>query len=90
MVVVIVGMVDVGKKKPKYFRAVICFKSINSRGEIDLFLFKDKDLFEMVEEFLEQRYTLTILHFDKLDPEDESNFEYIETLDDANIDWHRP
>lgn len=48
--------------KPNYFRAVIGFKSINSRGEIDLFLFKDKKLFEEVKELLEDRYTLTNIY----------------------------
>lgn len=76
------------KKKPKYFRKVIIFKSRNSRGEVDMFLFKDKELFEMVEEFLSNCYTLTILDFDHLDESDEWNFELIEDLDDANIDWH--
>lgn len=77
-----------GKKKMKYFRKVILFKSRNSRGEIDMFLFKDKELFEMVEEFLSQCYTLTFLEFDHLDETDEWNFDLIEDLDDANIDWH--
>lgn len=76
------------KKKQKYFRKVIIFKSRNSRGEVDMFLFKDKELFEMVEEFLSNCYTLTILDFDHLDESDEWNFELIEDLDDANIDWH--
>lgn len=76
--------------KPNYFRAVIGFKSINSRGEIDLFLFKDKKLFEEAKELLEDRYTLTILNFKDLNEEDEKNFQLIESLDDAEIDWHCP
>ena len=36
-----------------------------------MFLFKDKELFEMVEEFLSNCYTLTILDFDHLDESDE-------------------
>lgn len=72
----------------KDFRAVIAFKSRNSRGEIDLFLFKDEPLFEMVKELLEASYTLTILYFHHIDKVDESNYTLIETLDDAEIDWH--
>lgn len=53
-----------------------------------MFLFKNKELFEMVEEFLSNCYTLTILDFDHLDESDEWNFELIEDLDDASIDWH--
>ena len=76
------------KKIDKNFKKVIAFKSRNSRGEIDMFLFKNKQLFEMVEEFLSNCYTLTILEFNHLDEKDESNFELTETLDDANLDWH--
>lgn len=75
-------------KKDTNFRKVIIFKSRNSRGEVDMFLFKDRELFEMVKEFLENCYTLTILDFDHLNKNDESNFDLIEELDDANIDWH--
>ena len=70
------------------FCKVILFKSINSRGEIDCFLFKDKELFEKVKELLESSYTLTILDFENLSEFDAENFELIEDLDDALIDWH--
>lgn len=76
------------KSKDTGFRAVILFKSRNSHGEIETFLFKNETVFNDVKEFLEECYTLTILHFDKLDKVDESNFTLIKTLDDADIDWH--
>lgn len=46
-------------------------------GEIDLFLFKDEPLFEMVKELLEPSYTLTILYFHHIDKVDEYNYTLI-------------
>lgn len=70
--------------KDRGFRQVLAFKSIHSRGEIEMLLFKNEQLFDSCVELLESQYTLTILYFKTLDKHDEYNFTHIRNLDEID------